>query len=370
MGLALLLTFPGCFGVLGAQLQALTAAALFNLGQASAATHCQPPGRGFDCAPLKLQEALAHSERDPLDQQLSQQQARENGAPQGTDAPDRGNNARADGANPDSEEVLEEEAREGNSEALAKQAQNPIATLISFPIQWNSVPGTQWAPRAIDPSARPNRILNVWNVQPVVPFPLNHHLTLISRTIVPVIHRPLAGETDVIGIGDINPSLFLVPRTGGNLMVGFGPTLVIPSATDVQLSSQRWSAGPAGVGVYTKGPWVGGVLINNIWSFAGRGGREVNGMLIQPFLNYNLSGGWYLIGSPIITADWTANNGKGWTIPVGGGFGRIFVLGTQPFNASLQAFWHVAKPEVLGDELLGDVTLRLQIQALFPTGSS
>ena len=64
-----------------------------------------------------------------------------------------------------------------------------------------------------------------------------------------------------------------------------------------------------------------------------------------------------------------AANGKGWTTPIGGGFGRLFVLGTQPFNGSLQAFWNVAKPEVLGDALLGDVTFRLQVQALFPTGS-
>jgi hypothetical protein len=284
------------------------------------------------------------------------------------ESPDRSRAREASVANPDSESVLEEEVREGDSEALAQQAQNPIASLISFPIQWNSIPGSQWAPRAIDPSAQANRTFNVWNVQPVVPFPLNKNLTLISRTIVPVTHRPLAGETDVIGIGDINPSLFVVPRTQGNWMVGFGPTLVIPSATDVRLSGQRWSAGPAGVVVYTKGNLVGGVLVNNVWSFAGEGGQEVNAMLIQPFINYNLAGGWYLVSSPILTSDWTAANGKGWTIPIGGGFGRIFRVGTQPLNASLQGFWNVAKPEVLGEELLGDVTIRLQVQALFPTG--
>jgi hypothetical protein len=299
---------------------------------------CRDLSPGFDCSPVKLQDALAQQVQPPPD--------------------------------PNSEAVLEEEAREGNSDALAKQAQNPVASLISVPIQWNSVPGTQWAPRTLDPTARANRTFNVWNVQPVVPFPLNENLTLVSRTIVPVTHRPLAGETDVIGIGDINPTLFLVPRSKGNLMVGFGPTMVLPSATDVQLSSQRWSAGPAGVAVYTQGPWVGGVLVNNIWSFAGEGGDDINVMLIQPFVNYNLPGGWYLTSSPILTADWTAENGRGWTIPIGGGFGRIFRIGTQPFNASFQTFWNVAKPAVLGEELLGDVTIRFQIQALFPTGSS
>lgn len=271
--------------------------------------------------------------------------------------------------NPDSQPLLEEEARQGNSEALAKEAQNPIANLISVPIQWNATPSSQWAPTAIDPSAQPNRTLNIWNIQPVVPFPVNRNLLLVSRTVVPVIHRPLAGESDVVGIGDINPTIFLVPLSRSSLQVGFGPTLVIPSATDLRLSSQRWSAGPAGVAVYTKGNLVGGVLVNNIWSFAGSGGRDVNAMLIQPFLNINLANGWYLISSPIITADWTAADGEGWTVPVGGGIGRIFRLGTQPFNASLQAFWNARQPRLLGDALLGDVTIRLQIQALFPIGS-
>ena len=113
---------------------------------------------------------------------------------------------------------------------------------------------------------------------------------------------------------------------------------------------------------------MAGVLANNVWSFAGDGGRSVNAMLIQPFVNVNLARGWYLASSPILTADWTAPNGKGWTVPIGGGIGRIFRLGSQPFNASLQGFWNAVRPEVQGDNLLGPVTIRLQIQALFPTG--
>jgi len=270
--------------------------------------------------------------------------------------------------NPNAQPVLQEEAREGNTEALAKEAQNPVANLISLPVQWNATPSTQWAPRVVDPAAEANRTLNVVNVQPVVPFRLNDDWLLVSRTIVPVIHRPLAGSTDVIGIGDINPTLFLVPRSSGSLQVGFGPTVVIPSATDVQLSSQRWSAGPAAVAVFTRGSLVAGVLANNVWSFSGDGGRNVNAMLVQPFVNLNLANGWYLASSPILTADWTSPNGNGWTIPIGGGIGRLFRLGSQPFNASLQGFWNAVRPEVQGDTLLGPVTIRLQIQALFPTG--
>jgi hypothetical protein len=326
----------------------LCAAANPGSRPAAAAPFCGSSGgkenaneRGFDCSPLQL--------NDDLNDALAQQ-----GQAPAADSTSKPESAQAAGA--------------AETENLAKQAQNPIASLISLPVQWNSTPGSQWAPREIDPSARHNRTFNVVNVQPVVPFKLNDNLTLVGRFIVPVIQRPLEGATDVIGIGDMNPSLFLVPRPTGSLMVGFGPTMKLPTATNDQLGDGRWSAGPTAVAVYTKGPWVAGTLINNVWSFAGGGPRDVNRMLIQPFLSYNMPGGWYLTSSPIITSDWTIPGGRGWTVPIGGGVGRVFRLGDQPINASLQAFWNVVKPELLGDELPGDLTIRLQVQALFPTG--
>jgi len=205
-------------------------------------------------------------------------------------------------------------------------------------------------------------------VQPVIPFKVSEGLTLVTRTIVPFISQPFARSTSIQGLGDINPSVFFVPTLKGNFTVGVGPTVVIPSATDSRLSSGRWSAGPTGVLVYTKGKIVAGGLINNVWSFAGGGKKDVNKMLIQPFLNYNLPKGWYLSSSPIITADWMSEDNKGWTVPVGAGIGRVFKLGTQPINASLSAYYNAIKPEIAGETLMGDWTFRLQAQFLFPTG--
>ena len=235
-------------------------------------------------------------------------------------------------------------------------------------------PSTQWAPRLAIPGtvptqyvkAEPNQTLNVVNVQPVIPFKVNKDITLVTRTIVPFISQPWANGSSIQSLGDINPSLFVVPTLKGNFTVGVGPTLVIPSATDNRLSSKRWSAGPTGVLVYTKGPIVAGGLINNIWSFAGEDGRDVNKMLIQPFLNYNLPNGWYLTSSPIITANWNHPENKGWTVPVGAGVGRVFVVGSQPINASVSAYYNAVKPEVAGQTLLGDWTIRAQVQFLFP----
>ena len=279
--------------------------------------------------------------------------------------------AQADSADPESSSQANQEAGadEGNTEDLAKQAQNPIASMISFPIQWNATPGTQWAPSSIDPSASDNRTLNIINVQPVVPFKVSNDLTLVTRTIVPIVNQPWADGVDFTAIGDINPSVWFVPTLKGNLTIGLGPTLIIPSATDIRISSQRWSAGPSAVVVYTKGPWVLGGLANNVWSFSGDGGKDVNKLLIQPFLNYNMPKGWYFTSSPVITNDWNADEGKGWMVPIGAGIGRVFKIGDQPVNASLSAYWNVIRPEILGEKLQGDFTIRTQVQFLFPTGS-
>jgi hypothetical protein len=104
---------------------------------------------------------------------------------------------------------------------------------------------------------------------------------------------------------------------------------------------------------------VFGVLINNIW--AGTGNVRVNLMLIQPFVNYNLASGWYLTSSPVITSNWVAAAGNQWTLPVGGGFGRLFKIGKLPINAQPQAFYDAVRPTGAASW-----TLRFQVQFLFP----
>ena len=241
-------------------------------------------------------------------------------------------------------------------ESLAEEAQNPIANLISLPFQNNTTFG-------LGPNQ--DRILNVLNIQPVVPFALSKDLNLVTRTILPIASQPALDGSQRSGLGDLNPSFFFVPKPKGSWTLGVGPTVLLPTATDQSLGSGQWGAGPAGVAVYTKGAWVAGALVNQIWSFAGdRDRAAVSAFLVQPFVNYNLPGGWYLVSSPIITANWQRANDQ-WIVPVGGGFGRVFRVGRQPINASLQAYGNVIKPDGFGD-----VTVRAQIQFLFPKRGS
>ena len=108
--------------------------------------------------------------------------------------------------------------------------------------------------------------------------------------------------------------------------------------------------------------WVYGALFNNVWSVGGSGSDpSYSNFLIQPFLNYNFPGGIYLSSSPIITANWKADSGDRWTVPLGGGAGKIVHFGRLPVNFQLQAYYNVAKPDNGADW-----QLRLQFQFLFP----
>ena len=210
-------------------------------------------------------------------------------------------------------------------EDLAKKSQSPIADLVSVPFQSNT-----------NFNAGPfNRTQEVLNIQPVVPLRINADWNLISRTIMPVISQPspiFNGNTN--GIGDITQEFFVTPTHPGPLIWGVGPVFTDPSATDPILGQGKVLLGPTAVLLITPGHLVMGVLVNNQWSVGGNPLRQkVNEFLAQPFINYNMAHGWFLTNSPLITANWLAAPGQQWTVPIGGGFGRVFKLGDQPVSA-------------------------------------
>jgi hypothetical protein len=236
---------------------------------------------------------------------------------------------------------------------LAKRAQNPVADLISVPFQSNFNVG----------AGTEDATIYVLNVQPVIPLRLTEDWNVITRLITPIINQPalFTGGESAFGLGDLNPTFFLSPAQPGAVIWGVGPTFTLPTATDSLLGTSKWSMGPAAVGLTIQGPWVFGALVNQQWSVAGWGETDVSQLLIQPFVNYNLPDGWYLSSVPIITADWEASGGDTWTVPVGGGAGKLFRLGKLPVNTQLQAFYNVERPQFAAHR-----QLRFQLQLLFP----
>ena len=239
----------------------------------------------------------------------------------------------------------------GNQTAdLARAVQNPIASLISVPFQNNT--NFDYGPR--------EKTQNVLNIQPVIPFSLSEEWNLITRTIVPIISQPgfVPGQDRENGLGNILFTAFASPKNSGTWIWGAGPAIQLPTSTDDQLGADEWAAGPSFVVLTMPGPWVIGSLFSNVWDLTGD--DDINFFTWQYFVNYNFGGGWYLTSSPVITANWEADDE--WTIPVGGGFGRVFRIGQQPVNAQVQAFYNIEKPDDLGPKW----SLRFQLQFMFP----
>ncbi len=243
-----------------------------------------------------------------------------------------------------------------SAEELAKLAQNPVGNLISVPFQndtnFNYGPekGTQ----------------NVLNIQPVIPIEVNADWNIITRTILPVISMPslATGDSRTNGIGDLQMTAFLSPGKPGAWIWGLGAIAQAPTHSNSELGNDHWGLGPSFVVLHLEkgSPWVYGVLMNNVWSVGGgNGSPSYNNGLIQPFVNYNFEAGFYLTTAPILTVDWKAESGQQWTVPLGGGVGKIFHLGKLPVNAQLSAYYSVAKPD-----FGANWQLRAQLQFMFP----
>ncbi len=244
-----------------------------------------------------------------------------------------------------------------SSEDLQKATQNPVASLISVPIQNNAnFDGGDFG-----------RTQDVINIQPVIPVRLNDSVMLITRIIQPLVWQPYISQNTggEFGFGDMNPTFFLSPAKPGKLIWGVGPALVIPTATNSISGQGKFSIGPSAVALVQPGKWTIGVLANNVWSVAGDSSRpDVNQLLLQYFVNYNLPNGWFLSMSPILTANWEASSPNRWTVPFGGGLGRIMRLGAQPVNMSAQFYANPIRP--IETPTWG---VRAQIAFLFPKKS-
>jgi len=244
--------------------------------------------------------------------------------------------------------------QEADSEAaeLAKQVQNPLASLVSLPFQTNYNRGV---------GAYERTFFNM-NVQPVIPYSRGD-LNIITRTIVPINSAPI-GETDsVFGIGDVSYTMFFSPASNGALTWGVGPALTIPSASNAEvLGSGKLSLGPSGVVFLGIGKWTMGAVASNSWSVAGDGDREdVNFFFGQWFLNFNLGKGWAIGTAPIITGDWEADPGNRWVIPWGVQISKVTHFGSRPANIIFGYYKNTEHPAGGADS-----QIRFQLNLLYP----
>jgi hypothetical protein len=176
---------------------------------------------------------------------------------------------------------------ESQSREIAKQLVNPVSPVMSFPFVSNL---------DFRLGAKQDGFRYTMNFQTLLPFKLNDHWSLISRTIAPLVHQSdVIGNTSQTGLGDFLQSFFLSPRKAKPFMWGAGPALLIPTATSPFLGTGKLSIGPTLVILREQGGWTYGVLANHVWSIAGDHTRaDVSSTFLQPLLAYTTKSGWTL----------------------------------------------------------------------------
>lgn len=238
---------------------------------------------------------------------------------------------------------------------LAKKLANPVASLISVPVQYNY---DEYG------GANDGAEVHVLNIQPVIPFSLNEDWNLITRTIVPLIDRqdfPLSAMNES-GLGDIVASQFFSPKspTAGGWIWGVGPVELLPTATDHVLGGERWGLGPTAVALKQTGPWTVGILANHIWSVAGDDDRDdVNATFLQPFVSYVTKTKTTIGMNTEATYDWVNDQ---WSVPVIAQVAQLFKIGPQILQLAVGAKYWAESPDN-GPE---DWGLRVQLTFLFP----
>jgi hypothetical protein len=224
----------------------------------------------------------------------------------------------------------------GDAAELAKKLSNPIASMISIPMQYN-------ADFNAGVSGHAHR--SYLNVQPVIPFTLNADWNLITRTIIPIVYQEelAPGQGTNTGLGDVTASFFFSPKEPTNGWIwGVGPVAYLATATDTALGAGRWGGGITGVALKQESGWTYGILANHIWAGVGDNDNpSINTTLLQPFLSYAWKTGTTVSLNTESTYDWRSSQ---WTMPVNLSVSQILKIGGMPIQVQAGPRYYVEGP--------------------------
>ena len=166
---------------------------------------------------------------------------------------------------------------------IAKKLANPIANMISVPLQYEFSRGV-----GLNQGGSEQTLL----FQPVAPFDMGGGDVFIVRPIVAG-----ARETSIeyapgktfsgYGIASVTLESFYAPNTNSSWIWGIGPYAVSPSGNSGKFGSQQTGAGVTAVVLNRDGPWTYGLLGFQSWNVGGNAtyGTQ-NNLFGEPFVSY------------------------------------------------------------------------------------
>ena len=227
---------------------------------------------------------------------------------------------------------------QSQEERMAQKLINPLANISALPIQHNIGMGSPIFEEST----------YTMSLQPMIgteykKFNLLHR-GVLNITYLPSTPSDLGPTT---GISDLSYSLLYSPKKIGKVIWGAGPSISMPIASETFLGTGKWSAGASMIFVYQREKWTFDMVLTQTVSFAGDQGRkDVNSLVAQTLVAYNLGKGWMINTFPTIKADWTADKGQQWTMPVGGGINKVAFLGKLPVSLGAQYYYNAVRPDL------------------------
>ena len=218
--------------------------------------------------------------------------------------------------------------------------QNPFAQMFSLQIEFDTS----------RPIGNYSRVQDMFSLKPIIPIPLGPKWDLITKSTISAVSQPdlMSPRGSAWKLSDITSSFYFSPDNQSIFQWGVGPTFLFPAAKDQVVGTGKWGAGPAGAVFVEPGKWTLGVELSDLRSFAGDRNRpDVHYAILQYFLTYNVSNGWYVTTSPETSADWTARREDRWLMPIGLGGGKVISFGTSQVSGELDGYYNIVHPRAL-----------------------
>jgi hypothetical protein len=259
-----------------------------------------------------------------------------------------------------------------NAELWLRAAQNPLIPAVSVPLNYTHHGGAA------------NGDVSIGSIEPILPVSLGdwNMINQLSLNFIGTpgvvngiaeLPEPYPGS-GIAGLGDTNFTALFSPANFGKFYWGIGPAFVFPTDTlftstedrrSRQLGSGKFSLGPATTFVYQPGPWTLGLKTRQIWSVLGSDSREnVSQFILEPFADFNLGQGWYLTSDMDMIANWNSSSDNRWTVPLGGGVGKLFSLNNFAINTTLQGYYNVVRPDA-GPDWSMNFTLQVMLPKFY-----
>ncbi len=199
-----------------------------------------------------------------------------------------------------------------------------------------------------------NVVGNTFFFQPGLPIPFGKNMVFTARPVFPLITSPdfendPTGSTNVTGFGDIQLVTLLGPGNASGWVWGAGASFVFPTASNNNLGSGKYQAGPAVMVFHLSKTWTKGLFLQHWWSYAGSSTRnDISRTDLQYIFRRNF-GTWSLGMGPSITVDWNAEPENRLTFPIGLGYTRTVKIGNTPVKMRIEPQYSIVRPDDYGN---------------------